>query len=416
MTPSGRLPALGYPAFRIWVVGGFLSNIGGNLQTWALFWQLDHITHRAEAVGIVGLVRVVPLLAFGLFAGHIADRYHRGKILLLTQSSMGVIALILAWLSFTHQITPLAIYALIALNAVVFAYDGPARQSIVANLVPTAHYANAASINGIQWRLAEVLGPVFSGLLIAYIGPDRGPGWAYALNALSFLALLYAVLKLPPMPTRGGRVEGAREVFTSIHDGLRFLRSTLVVRNAMWIDFWGTFVAGASALLPYLARAELHVGPKLYGFLVASQGLGAMAASSWLAWRAVPKKPGSVVIGMIALFGLATVGVGLSPNFWVALICLAAVGATDMISTVMRQTIRQIAVPDEMRGRLSSIGMIFQVSGPQLGDFEAATVAGLTSARFSLALGGFGAMFVAAWYQLRGPALRDYEYRPSEGP
>lgn len=412
MALPDRLPALQHPAFRRWIVGSFFSNIGGSLQVWAVFWQLDHLTHRPEAVGLVGLVRVIPLLVFGLFAGLVADTRERPKILLITQSLMGVVAVLLAILTLTDHVTPLAIYVLVLLEACARAYDGPARQSIVANLVPTQHYANAASISGIQWRLSEVLGPVLSGLFIWGFGPRLGPGAAYVGNALSFGALLYAVLRLPPMPARNERSQGAQAVLKSIGQGLTFLRSAVVVRNAMWIDFWGTFVAGASALLPTFARAQLHVGADKYGLLVASQGFGAMAASSFLAWKPAYEKPGRIVILMIALFGLSTAGVGLSPNYWIAMLFLAGVGATDMISTVQRQTIRQLAVPDAMRGRLSSIGMIFQVSGPQLGDYESAKIAGLTDTRTSFVVGGLGALFAAAWYQVRGPALRDYEYRP----
>lgn len=407
---TDRLPALGYPAFRRWVVGSFFSNIGGSLQIWAIFWQLDHLTHRAAAVGLVGLVRVVPLLAFGLFAGLVADTRERAKILLVTQSLMGVTAILLALLSLSGHVTPAAIYVLVFVEACARAYDGPARQSIVANLVPPHHYANAASISGIQWRMSEILGPVLSGLLIWSFGARLGPSYAYVLNALSFLALLYAVIRLPHLPAPVARSQGARQVLQSIGEGLRFLRAAAVVRNAMWIDFWGTFVAGASALLPTFARATLHAGPREYGLLVASQGLGAMVASSALAWRPAYDRPGQVVIVMIALFGLCTAGVGLSPNLYVAILFLMGVGATDMISTVQRQTIRQLAVPDAMRGRLSSIGMIFQVSGPQLGDYEAAKVADLTDVRTSFVLGGLGAVFAALWYRFRGPALRDYQY------
>ncbi len=407
-----RLPALQHAAFRRWVVGSFFSNVGGSLQIWAVFWQLDHLTHRPEAVGTVGLIRVVPLLVFGLLAGHLADTRERPKVLLVTQSTMGALALLLAFLTFTGRITPGLIYGIVLLDSVARAYDGPARQSLVANLVPQEHYPNAASISGIGWRLSEVLGPVLSGGLIALFGATNGPGLAYLGNALSFGTLLYAVLRLPHLPAKMARTKGAQAVFKSIGDGLIFLRGAMVVRNAMWIDFWGTLVAGASALLPTFARAVLHVGPTQYGFLVASQGLGAMAASSYLAWRPAYAQPGRIVIGMIALFGLATVGVGLAPNLWVAIVFLAGVGATDMISTVQRQTIRQLAVPDRMRGRLSSIGMIFQVSGPQLGDWEAAQVAGIYGTRTSFVLGGLGAVFAAAWYGFRGPALRDYEYKP----
>ena len=410
MPLAERLPSLAYPAFRRWVVGSFFSNVGSSLQLWAVFWQLNHLTHRPEAVGLVGLVRVVPLLVFGLFAGVVADQRERARVLLVTQSLMGVVALVLAVLTLRGGVTLPLVYGLVFLEACARAYDGPARQSIVANLVPNEHYANAASVSGIGWRLSEVLGPVLSGALIALFGPKEGPGVAYALNALSFGAFLYAVVRLPRLPAPNARARGARAVFASIREGVAYLRRTAVVRNAMWIDFWGTLVAGASALLPFFASDVLRVGPTVYGVLVAGQGLGAMLASAALAARPRFDAPGRWVVGMIALFGLATVGVGLSPHWSVAFLFLMAVGATDMVSTVQRQTIRQLAVPDAMRGRLSSIGMIFQVSGPQLGDWEAAQLAGLAGARTSFVTGGLLAVLVAGWYALRGPALRDYEY------
>ena len=411
MARAFRPPSLQYAPFRRWVVGSFFSSIGSSLQLWAVFWQLNHLTHRPETVGYVGLIRVVPLLVFGLFAGLVADQHERAKVLLVTQSLMALTALALAALTLTGHVTVEAILLMVFLNAIAGAYDGPARQSIVANLVPNEHYGNAASISGVQWRLSEVLGPVLSGVLIYALGPSLGPGAAYAINALSFGAFLYAVLRLPHLPARVARSEGVRQVFGSIAEGIAFLRSTTVVRNAMWIDFWGTLVAGASALLPYFASDVLRVDSRGFGFLVASQGLGAMLASAILASRPAFDSPGKWVIAMIGLFGLFTVGVGLSPSLPVAILCLMGVGATDMISTVQRQTIRQLAVPDAMRGRLSSIGMIFQVSGPQLGDWESAQLAGATSARFSFVTGGLAAVLVAAWYALRGPALRDYEYR-----
>ena len=410
MPLAERLPSLAFPHYRRWIVGSFFSNVGSSLQLWAVFWQINHLTHRPEAVGYVGLIRVVPLLVFGLFAGLVADQRERPKVLLVTQTLMAVVSLLLAVLTLSGRITLPVIYGLVFLDACARAYDGPARQSIVANLVPPEVYANAASVGGIQWRLSEVLGPVLSGALIALFGAAQGPGIAYAANAVSFGAFLYAVLKLPHLPPRVARTKGAKSILAGINEGIVYLRKTAVVRNAMWIDFWGTLVAGASALLPYFASDVLRVGPTVYGVLVASQGLGAMIASAVLAARPAFRGPGRWVIGMIALFGLATVGVGLSPHWTVAFAFLMAVGATDMISTVQRQTIRQLAVPDAMRGRLSSIGMIFQVSGPQLGDWEAAQLAGFTSTRFSFVFGGLLAVFVAGWYRLRGPALRDYEY------
>ncbi len=392
-------------------MGAFVSNIGGQLQAWAIFWHLDHLTHSTLSVGYVGLIRIVPLIGLGLFGGVVADQFDRRKVLILTQTGMALSAAGLAIVTILGLISPPVIYVFIVLDATARAFDGPVRQAIVPNLVPSEHYPNAASINGIQWRLGEVLGPALTGILIASLGPVHGTFACYALNAISYGAVIGVVLLQPSYTPTSVRSTSAREVFHSIGEGIQFLRSTKVLANAMWIDFWGTFFAGAVALLPAFARVELHLDARGYGYLAASAGFGAMVASSVLAWIPTIRRQGRWVILMITAYGLATVLFGISPNLWCAMLFLACTGAADMISTVLRQTIRQLAIPDTLRGRLSGIGMIFQVCGPQAGDFEAATLANYTGVRASLLLGGFGAMLIAGWYGVRGPALDQYESR-----
>jgi MFS family permease len=322
---------------------------------------------------------------------------------------MAVSAAGLAIATISGFINPGIIYLFVVLDAIARAFDGPVRQAIVPNLVPLHHYPNAASINGIQWRLGEVIGPALTGVLIASLGPIHGTFACYALNAVSYGAVIAVVLQLPSYKPKSTRSTSTREVFQSIGEGVQFLRSTKVLSNAMWIDFWGTFFAGAVALLPAFARAELHLDARGYGLLAASSGFGAMIASMVLAWIPTVRRQGRWVILMITFYGLSTICFGLSRNLWLAMAFLACTGAADMISTVLRQTIRQLAIPDQLRGRLSGIGMIFQVSGPQAGDFEAATLANFAGVRASLMIGGVGAMLIAAWYRLRGPALDRYE-------
>lgn len=402
------MPALRHRHFRNWVVGAFISNIGGQLQAWALFWQLDHITHRPESVGIVGLVRIVPLVGLGLFGGVVADQFDRRRVLLLTQTGMAFSALGLASVTLLGFASPAVIYLFVALDATARAFDGPVRQAIVPNLVSLKDFSNAASINGIQWRLGEVIGPALTGLLLAALGPERGPTACYGLNALSYGGVILVVLFLPAFPPKSERSTSVQHVIHSIAEGVRFLRQAKVLANAMWIDFWGTFFAGAVALLPAFSRVELHLDPRGYGWLAASSGFGAMVASAALAWMPTVHRQGRWVIIMICLYGLSTIAFGLSRELWVAMLFLAGTGAADMISTVLRQTIRQLAIPDALRGRLSGIGMIFQVSGPQAGDFEAATLAQFTTVRESLVIGGIGAMLISAWYRIKGPALDGY--------
>lgn len=376
-----------------------------------MFWHLDHMTHMPISVGMVGLVRVIPLLTLGLFGGVVADQRDRRSVLLVTQSGMASAALGMTVMTWSNHVTPWLIYAMVAWEACFRAYNGPVRQAMIANLVPPEHFPNAASINGIQWRLAEVLGPAFAGLLIAGLGPHQGLATCYLLNCLSFGAFIAAVFTIPKMPPKVARSKNTREVLASIRQGVDFLRQTPVIANAMWIDFWGTFLAGASALLATYVRAVLHLDSRWYGYLAASGGIGAMAASGVMALRPTIRRQGAVVITMIAAFGGFTLAFALTRNFWTAALCYAGIGATDMVSTVLRQTIRQLTVPDDMRGRLSAIGQLFQISGPQLGDLEAASVAQAWNIQGSLAMGGVGAFFIASWYWFRRTPLARYIHR-----
>jgi MFS family permease len=396
------------------MLGSFVSNVGGYMQTTAIAYHVFHLTGKSMAVGGMGLVRVVPLLLLGLYGGYLADQFDRRGIILVTNFLQAVVAAALVYIAFTGQATLISLYVIVAINAATGAFAGPARQALVPGLVPIEIYPNAASVNGIQVRLSEVLGPAFAGLAIAsggFFGLD-GLSFCYLANAISFFAVMAAVWLIPKkIVTRASDSGSPKEVVRMIREGFAFVRRTHVLRNAMFIDFWATLMAGATALLPAFAAEVLHVGGREYGMLTAASGVGALIASVALAWMRTVHRQGVWVIAMIAVYGFATVLFGLSQTFWMALIFLAITGAADMISTVLRQTIRQIATPDEMRGRMSAISMLFHMTGPQLGDFEAGALADITSVRVSAVVGGIGSMGVAGWYWVRDTALKRYVHR-----
>jgi MFS family permease len=408
-----RLPALRHAEFRSFLLGSFVSNVGTNVQSWAIAWHVYHLTHSSLMVGLLGLVRVGPLLLFSLLGGVVADHADRRKVLLLTQSAMALVALATFMLTQTEVVTVGALYVVVAVHSVARAFDGPARQSMLVGLVSLEDFPNAASLNGVTWRLSDVLGPVVAGFLIAWagIGKISGLSLCYLLNVVSFAAVLFAIWRLRPrpVPNQGERPTNARQVITLIKDGLRFVNRTPVVRSAMWIDFWATLLSGAEALLPAFAATILHLGPQGYGVLAASTGFGALLAASVMAVLPPVRRQGKLVVWMIAFYGLATVSFGLAGSLWVAAISLAAVGAADMISTVLRQTIRQLATPDQLRGRMTATSSLFHISGPQLGDFEAGAVASVWGERVSVVLGGALCLLVAAHWS-RAKALTGYEY------
>lgn len=407
------LPALRHPLFRSYLSGACVSNVGTRIQGAALAWHIFQLTGSPLMVGLLGLVRVGPLVLFTLFGGVVADQADRRKVLLLTQSGMALTALALFGLSLRPEETVWPIYVVVALYSVARAFDGPARQSLVVNLVPRADFPNAASLNGITWRLTDVLGPMLAGLLIASggIGPVGGISACYLVNALSFGAVLLVIYRFPSMRAQNAadRARSAREVIWRIREGLAFVNRTPAVRSAMWIDFWATFLSGAEALIPSFAADVLGLDAVAYGILSASTGVGAMVAASGLALQPTVRRQGRLVVVMIGAFGLATIAFGLAPNLWFAAASLAAVGASDMISTVMRQTIRQLATPDELRGRMTATSSLFHISGPQLGDFEAGAVATLAGVRFSIVLGGVLCLGVAGLWS-RARALVEYTH------
>lgn len=410
-----RLPAIRHRHFRNYLAGAFVSNVGTNVQGWALAWHVYQLTGSSLMVGMLGLVRVGPLLVFTLFGGVVADQADRRKVLLATQSGMALTALALFGLSLRQEQTLWPMYVIVALYSAARAFDGPARQSLVVNLVPRSDFPNAASLNGITWRLSDVAGPVLSGLLIGSggIGALDGVSLCYAFNFLSFGAVLLVIGKLPAMRAQkaADRARSFGEVFGRICEGLAFVNRTPVVRSAMWVDFWATFLSGAEALLPAFATDVLGLDARGYGILAASSGTGAMVAALGLAWLPTVRSQGRLVVMMIGSFGLATIAFGLAPNVWVASLSLAAVGASDMISTVMRQTIRQLATPDELRGRMTATSSLFHISGPQLGDFEAGAVASVAGERVSIVLGGGLCMLVAGLWS-RARALTGYTHAP----
>lgn len=408
-----RFPALDFADFRRYLAGNFLSNAGTHIQTTALAYHVYVLTGSSFMVGLLGICRVVPLLIFTLFAGVLADHADRRKVMLATQSGMAAVSLILATAEWTFGVTPALIYVLVALSSIAIAIDGPSRQSLVVSLVPARHFPNAVSIGAIGWRLAEVIGPVVAGFLMA----SKGLGFAacYLINSISFLAVLYAVWRMPPKPPENfdiaDRPQNLKDVIGQINEGWRFVNSTPVIRHAMWIDFWATFFSAADALLPAMSE-HLKLGPQGYGMLSSSAAIGAAIAAGILAVRKTFIKQGAWVVGMVAVYGFATVMFAVSLNPILAGVFLGMTGAADMISTVMRQTLRQLATPDSMRGRMTAISSLFFISGPRLGDFEAGLVSRAVGDRWSVAVGGIACMGIAALFT-RAKSLVGYRHAVS---
>lgn len=382
---------------------------GSMMQTAAILWHVSLLVpaeRRGLALGMVGLVRLVPIVTFSLVGGVVADALDRRRLMLLTQTGMGLVAAALALLTFRGLEAVWPIYLLAALSSAVGSFDLPARQALIPNLVPREHLPNAISLGTIMFQAASVLGPSLGGVLIATLGV----GSVYAANALSFLAVMASLLLMrgvvPREPGEAGELS-----LRAAADGLRFAFRSPLIRSTMLLDFFATFFASATALLPIFAQDILAVGASGYGWLYAAPSVGALVASVGMV-RLVDRVEhrGRVLLWAIGAYGLATVVFGLSRDFWLTFLCLAATGAADTVSMVIRNIIRQLETPDHLRGRVGSVGMLFFMGGPQLGELEAGLVADWLGAPASVVTGGLGSLFTTGWIAAWTPALRRYRH------
>ena len=399
--------ALEHRNFRLLWAGQLVSTSGSMMQNAALLWHVsllvpDH--QKGLALGLVGLVKVIPIIGFSLVSGVIADALDRRRVALITNVIMMLCALTLALLTFSGNQVLWPIYALAALSAAAAAFEGPARQSLVPNLVPTAHFPNAISLNTIMFQVASVTGPSAGGIVIGV----WGVGWAYALNALSFLAAILALVMMRNVPER--IVGSAADLsLRAVREGLRFVFSAPIIRSSMLLDFFATFFASATVLLPIFAQDILKVGAHGYGILYAAPSIGALVASLIMV-HGVERidRRGVVLIRSVFVYGAATVAFGFSHAFWLTFACLAVSGAADTVSTVLRNIIRQLGTPDHLRGRMTSINMIFFMGGPQLGEMEAGALASWLGAPASVVIGGAACLGSTFWVAARTPELLRY--------
>ena len=406
--------ALRHRNFRLLWIGLLISFSGSLMQTAALLWHVSLLVpddKRALALGMVGLVRVVPVVVFSLLSGVAADVYDRRKLMLATQSVMAMLAAALAALTWRGLDAVWPVYAIAAASSAAGAFDMPARQALTPNLVPREHLANALTLNTIMFQVAAVIGPALGGIVIGQLGV----AWAYAFNAASFLVVIAALLMMPASAGREfetAAVDGTKKAEFSLDaalDGLRFVFRAPLIRSTMLMDFFATFFSSATALLPLYAQDILGVGASGYGWLYAAPAAGAILTSAVMV-KAVDwiDRRGRVLTWAVAGYGLATAAFGVSTSFWLSFTCLALTGATDTVSMVFRNLIRQLETPDHLRGRMVGVNMVFFMGGPQLGELEAGLVAQWLGPVVSVVSGGIGCVAATAWIASVTPALRRY--------
>lgn len=405
-------PALRHRKFVLLWAGLFISIAGSQMQYWSLLWHIRELTDQPIAVSGIGLARFIPILAFALIGGLFADRYDRRKIMFITQTTMALVALALGLLTISGQIRLGWIYLLTAVQAVAISFDLPARQSLIPNLVPREDLASAFSMNSIAADLGAIIGPALSGLAIAATGLSS----VYLINAVSFMAVIVALLMIGAVPQQSVKHTAANNFHERIDAGLfdiregwRFILHQPIIMGSMILDFFATFFSSANTLLPFITRDVLNASVQQYGWLSAGQSIGAVSAALVISQRNRMRKQGSLLLGAVVIFGLATVLFGLSHSFWLTLGALILIGAGDSVSTILRNTIRQLQTPDELRGRMISINQIFFQGGPQLGEVESGIVAQAFGPVAAIVSGGIGCVLAVGLVAARWPQLRVYD-------
>lgn len=393
--------ALRLVGFRRYLIGNFVSVLGMQMQTVAVGWEIYEKTGSALKLGFVGLAQFLPLVALALPAGHVADNFSRRHIVMVAQAAMAACSLGLALNSF-HGGPVWVIYACLIGNGTARAFQGPAKSSLMPQVVPRAIFSNAVSWNSGAFELASMSGPAVGGALIAIFGGAHVVYVVNALAAITFLLLLVGIVVRAQT--------GEREPLTlaSLVAGFKFVRQTEVVLGAMTLDMFAVLLGGATMLLPIYAKDILQVGPSGLGWLRAAPSIGAFITALALAHRPPMRKAGRSLLLAVAGFGAATIVFGLSTNFWLSLTMLLLTGLFDSVSVVVRHTLVQVLTPDEMRGRVSAINGLFIGTSNELGGFESGLVAGFFGPVVSVVAGGVGTLVVVVAVALAWPRLWRY--------
>jgi MFS family permease len=387
--------------FKLFWGAHTLSSLGTKMHQAALLWHIYTVSNSVIALGLIGLARLIPALLLILVGGFIADRGKRRTSLLAAQCSLAVIAIGLGFISLhslPEHLLMMCLYATAVLTECASTFDGPARKSLIPLLVKPQNLSSAFSLTGISKNASKLVGPALMGLMVAYIDI----AWVYIVNGISYLCVIWAVMMIPrtiidpplnqtdsAMSKESLHIRKITQEFTqALKEGFTFLWKSPVLLSILALDFVANLWAAATVLLPVYAQEVLHLGSGGYGLLASSIAAGGMIASFALLYLPDPVFKGRWIIVGGAMFGLGTILLGMSNHFLLSVFALALVGASDQFSSVLRNTLHQLSLPNELRGRLTAINMIFTKSGPRLGELEAGLTAAWIGLTPSIIFGG----------------------------
>jgi MFS family permease len=391
--------AFAYRDFRLFQGARLLSTLGEHMLSVAIGWQIYDRTGRAFDLGLVGLVQFVPAVGLSLLAGHTTDRFDRRKIVMVCNAALAVTSVLL-FLSSRAGAAIWPIYATVFLFAAARAFLAPAEQALLPDLVPIEHFSSAIAWGSTVGEVGTISGPALGGWIYS---AGQGPGIVYLTGAASYLV---AMVLAGAMAVRTGRMERKAASFETVLAGVVYVWRNKILLGSISLDLFAVLFGGAVALLPIYARDILHVGPTGLGLLRSAPSVGAAIVAVVIAFCPLRRRSGATMLACVALYGVATVVFGASRSFGLSLAALAVVGASDMVSVVVRATLVQIVTPAEMRGRVSAVNMVFVGGSSELGALESGMTAAWLGAVPSVVFGGLAACAVVAVYSVLFSELR----------
>lgn len=391
--------ALRFRDFRLLTAGRFLATLGEQMLGVAVGWELYERTHSPLALGVIGLIQVLPVIVLALPAGHIADRFERRRVALCAEVLLALGAVGLTILSYGHGLLPL-FYSSLLLIGIANAFGSPATSTLLPQTVPPAVFTNAATWSSSSSEIAAVLGPTLGGFIIALY---RSATPVYLLVAL---ANLVAVALTALMRSRQESHSDEAPTVQSMLAGVGFIRRSKVILAAITLDLFAVLFGGAVTLLPIFADDYLHVGAAGLGVMRAAPSIGAVVMALALAYLPPIRHAGRILLWAVTGFGLATIVFGISRSFFLSLAMLALLGAFDNISVVIRSTLLLVQVPDKLRGRISAVNNVFIGASNELGGFESGLTAALFGPIISVIGGGVGTILIVIAVALIWPEMR----------
>jgi len=392
--------------FRFYWTARLASTIASMAMVIVIGWQVYDIARAtmdiqtaALQLGLIGVVQFVPLFALSLFTGWVADRVDRRFVARASIALEASCAAALAWLTYTHSVSLLALYIVAALLGVARAFAGPALSALAPNLVPRGSLPRAIALSSIAWQSGSIAGPAIGGYLYAW-----QPYMPYSVSAGLFALSLLCMFLIGPKPRTA--IEGSKNPWRQMIDGLHYVRENRLVLGAISLDLFAVLLGGATAMLPVFARDVLHVGPEGLGHLRAAPAVGATAMALYFSFRPLKHNVGVKMLASVAVFGAATIIFGLSRWMPLSLVCLALLGAADMLSVYVRQSLIQLYTPDDKRGRVGAVSTLFISASNELGEAESGFLAAAIGPVAAVIGGGIGAVLVTIFWAKWFPELR----------